>query len=110
MIKIETGTKCVCCGNNEAYIAIGKQGGNFTFSDLISSQVCWQCYVAVVSPVDRKLANAKARISKGFPAGLCGWDTMQRATRAYLKDKRNIEAWEEAINSKRIQRQLYGIE
>lgn len=104
-IKVETGRKCSCCGNYEAFIAIGKwRQPNQTFSDLMSNQVCWECYVAVLHPVDRKLANAKARMKAVFNRP----DSYIRSGQ-YSKDMRNVEAWEEAIRNKAIQRQLYGI-
>ena len=103
-IKVETGRKCCCCGNSKAFIAIGKRGGNFTFSDLISNQVCWECYVAVLHPVDRKLANAKARMRAIFNRPMSYMQSGQ-----YRKDMRNVAAWEEAIQNKQAQRQLYGV-
>ena len=105
-LGISTGTECCCCGNDEAFIAVGKRNGNFTFSDLISNQVCWDCYVAVIHPVDRKLANAKARLEKLIDPNAPNW---RLALSRRNRDRRNIEAWEEAIRLKQAQRQFYGI-
>lgn len=104
-IEIKTGRKCCCCGNDEAFIAIGKwREPNKTFSDLISRQVCWECYVAVLHPVDRKLANAEARMRAVFNRS----KSYIKSGR-YRKDMRNVAAWKEAIQNKQTQRQLYGI-
>ena len=104
-IKVETGRECVCCSNHEAFIAIGKwRQPNQTFSDILSNQVCWECYVAVLHPVDRKLANAKARIKAVFNR-----PDSYRQSGQYRKDMRNAEAWEEAIRNKATQRQIYSI-
>ena len=107
---------CRCCGGRDAYIAcppIEKRGPNMSFSDLVNHCVCWECYIAVVHPVDRKLKNAKVRVamaraklaSSGWLYG--EWQTAYRKTR---RDEANIEAWERAIASRKIQRQLYGVE
>jgi len=103
-IKVETGRKCCCCGNSEAFIAIGKRGGDFTFSDWVSNLVCWECYVAVLHPVDRKLANAKTRIK-----AVLNRPTSYTQSGQYRRDMRNVEAWEEAIRNKQAQRQAYCI-
>ena len=98
--------KCKICGSDEAFIAIGKwRQPNTTFSDLISNQVCWDCYVAIVRPVDRKLENARQRIAKAqnLQASYSYYHGQ------YTKDMRNAAAWEEAIRNKHTQRQLYGL-
>ena len=103
--KIETGRRCCCCGNGEAFIAIGKwRELSQTFSDLISRQVCGECWVAGLHPVDRKLANAEARIKDALNRPRSYFDSGQ-----YRKDLRNVDAWKEAILNKKTQRQLYCI-
>lgn len=97
--------KCCVCGNDDAFIALGKwREPNLTFSDIISRQCCWECYVAVVHPVDRKLANAKERIRNVFNRPLSYIESGR-----LQKDRRNIEAWEQAIQEKQLQRSLFNV-
>jgi len=99
---------CVVCNNNDAFIALGKwRQPNQTFSDLISNQVCWECYVAVVHPVDRKLHKAKIRIAA---ARVMACPDSYYSSGRFRKDMHNVEAWEKAISERQLQRQLYGIE
>ncbi len=97
--------KCIICNNDEAFIALGKwRESNKTFSDLLSRQVCWECYVAVVRPVDKKLENAEARIKGVFNRPVSYLRNGQ-----YRRDLRNVEAWKQAIATRQLQRQIYCI-
>lgn len=91
--------ECLLCGG-EGYIAVGNP--NKGFLDLVNNAVCWECYVAVIrrKHIDRKLKIAKTKaqnLSDKLMHGHPTWEENDRWTKAFLRHKRNIEAWQAAI-------------